>query len=641
MGGVTINLEKCVGCNSCIKACPAKDANVASFNEEQGRTVITIDNTKCIKCGACIHACTHGARDYCDDTQAFFSALASGESLYLIVAPAIGNTFGQDYVHALDWLRQQGVKGIYDVSLGADICTWAHLRYLKQHPGAKLISQPCAAIVNYALNQRPKLLENLSPVHSPMLCTAVYMKKYLGINGKIAALSPCVAKTDEFAATGLVSYNVTLKRLREYIADKKIDLRSVAPSGKVFDGEQALDGAVYPKPGGLKRTLLAHEPGLNVVNSEGVSKVYSELNEYLAAGKGELPAVFDVLNCEFGCNEGPGVGEEYKPFKISSIMHRREQETTAARRSKRFLGRDRQFSSFDRRFRLEDFCRSYESRYDKYEPSAKEIEAAYLVLNKKTSVQRNFNCHACGFDTCADMAKAVARGINVPENCRMYLMDVMERQKEKVSSINSRVLDMTHELASLFETLTGSIETVRTEAGDIGERSQRGVSGMKSVNESILELSERNRRIAGGLDEINAATNNYRKMTRSVEAIADTINLLSVNASVEAARAGEAGKGFAVVAGNIKQLSQTSVSSVSDAQLNDERVARAIADINKIVEGFIKQSEQLTQTAADVIGSVESASQRSQTIIAAVEEVNSLASRVYHMIEETEAALQN
>ena len=641
MGEITINLEKCVGCNSCIKACPAKDANIASFSEEQGRTVITIDNTKCIKCGSCIKACSHQARDYSDDTEAFFKALAAGEEIHIIVAPAIQNTFGSNYAQALDWLREKGVKGVYDVSLGADICTWAHLRYLEKHPDKKLISQPCAAIVNYAQNQRPKLLENLSPVHSPMLCTAVYMKKYLGLGGKIAALSPCVAKSDEFAATGLVQYNVTLKHLRSYIADHKINLSSVSPSGKVFDGEVALDGVIYPQPGGLKRTLLAHAPQLNVVNSEGVSKVYSELNEYIAASPAELPAVFDVLNCEFGCNEGPGVGEEFKPFKISSIMHKRQVETAAARRSKRFLGKDKQFSSFDRRFKLEDFCRSYKSAYNKYTPTAAEIDAAYLSMHKTTELQRCFNCHACGFDTCADMAKAIARGINVPENCRMYLMDVVEQQKEKVSTINERVLGMTKELAIVFESLTEGIEAVRRDANDIGERSAKGVSGMEIVNSSIQELSERNRNIAGGLEEINSATHNYRKMTQSVEAIADTINLLSVNASVEAARAGEAGKGFAVVASNIKELSATSVASVADAQINDERVAKAIGDINKIVEGFLKQTAELGEVTGDVIGSVESTSRSSQTIIGAVEELNALASRVNHMIEETEEALRN
>jgi len=59
--------------------------------------------------------------------------------------------------------------------------------------------------VNYILMHKNELLKHLSPVHSPMLCTAVYMQKYEKVGTKIAALSPCVAKAHEFEATGIVS----------------------------------------------------------------------------------------------------------------------------------------------------------------------------------------------------------------------------------------------------------------------------------------------------------------------------------------------------------------------------------------------------------------------------------------------------
>ena len=43
------------------------------------------------------------------------------------------------------------------LGFGADICTWAHLRYLEKNPGKKLISQPCAAVVNYVQRHKPDL----------------------------------------------------------------------------------------------------------------------------------------------------------------------------------------------------------------------------------------------------------------------------------------------------------------------------------------------------------------------------------------------------------------------------------------------------------------------------------------------------
>ena len=174
METILLNADKCVGCNACVRACPVGDANVAKTNEE-GKLIIHIDDEKCIKCGACIRACAHQARTFRDDTDAFLQDLQAGREVVMIAAPSIKIAFDGYWRHVLQWLRGKGVKKIYDVSYGADICTWAHVRYLEAHPDEKLISQPCAAVVNYILKHEPKLIEHLSPVHSPMLCIGIYI----------------------------------------------------------------------------------------------------------------------------------------------------------------------------------------------------------------------------------------------------------------------------------------------------------------------------------------------------------------------------------------------------------------------------------------------------------------------------------
>ena len=200
MSTICVDVEKCVGCNACVRECPVLDANVARMDKE-GRLRIAIDEERCIKCGSCISVCTHGARSFLDDTDAFLNDVKAGKEIVVIVAPAIKIAFEGNWRHALQWLRNYGVKKIYDVSYGADICTWAHLRYLEQHSGKKVISQPCAAVVNYIQKHQTKLLSGLSPIHSPMCCLAVYLRKVKGYRGKIAALSPCIAKKDEFQET--------------------------------------------------------------------------------------------------------------------------------------------------------------------------------------------------------------------------------------------------------------------------------------------------------------------------------------------------------------------------------------------------------------------------------------------------------
>ena len=128
MSKIVMELEKCVGCNSCVRACPMGDVN-RIVKDDNGNLVIEIDENKCIKCGACIDACSHHARTFEDDMQRFLDDLKKGEKIAVIVAPAIKIAFDGNWRHALQWLRNAGVAGVYDVAYGADICTWAHLRY--------------------------------------------------------------------------------------------------------------------------------------------------------------------------------------------------------------------------------------------------------------------------------------------------------------------------------------------------------------------------------------------------------------------------------------------------------------------------------------------------------------------------------
>ena len=73
--------------------------------------------------------------------------------------------------------------------------------------------QPCPSIVNFIEKYQPELTNQLAPVHSPMLCTAIYMKEYADISDRIAFLSPCIGKGDEIDDSntqGYVHYNINI-----------------------------------------------------------------------------------------------------------------------------------------------------------------------------------------------------------------------------------------------------------------------------------------------------------------------------------------------------------------------------------------------------------------------------------------------
>ncbi|MDR1663472.1 MAG: methyl-accepting chemotaxis protein [Clostridiales bacterium] len=535
---ISNDLDKCVGCNRCVRNCPIDEANITSNNN--GVVTVHVDNRKCIACGECLKACNHGSRSFEDDTGRFFNDLQNGVPISLFAAPAAKSNF-DDFGRVFAWLRQLGVRKIYDVSLGADICTWAHIRYLQKHGLNPLITQPCPAIVNYILMHHNELLRYLSPVHSPMLCTAVYMKKYEGINTKIAALSPCIAKSTEFESTGnLVHYNVTLTNLLKYIEEHHVSFPAQA-SG--FDHYEAGLGSLYSMPGGLKENV-EHYLGksVRVDKCEGAGAVYKALDEYGLKPLTKLPVIFDVLNCAEGCNIGTGCPEGKDIFDVNTAMDGARQASLKGE-GQRYL--NALYEKFDKTLRLDDFIRHYAPTPVKPIPiTPKAIDDAFAALGKTDESSRNFNCGACGNDTCLEMAKRIAKGINLPLNCI---------QKTHADALLDRDAAMS-ELKSLDFILKDTVY-------------------IKSITDKIV----------GEINHINEAFTVYNATIKDIEKIALQVNLISMNASIEAARAGQHGKAFGVVAEEIRRLAQTTDSSAKNTQSASSKADTAIHDVTDMV----------------------------------------------------------
>jgi ferredoxin len=388
-------------------------ANVTFLNQE-GEIKVRIDDTKCIACGSCIPVCKHNARYYLDDTEQFFSDLKQGIPITVIAAPSLRVNF-PNWKNILFWLKTLGASRIYDVSLGAEICIWAHVRYLEQNPSRAIITQPCPAIVSFCEIYHPELLPNLSPIHSPMSCLAIYMKEYEPghTGGKIAALTPCIAKTNEFEATGLIDYNITFAKLKEYYNSDQED----TPIGEIgFDHKEGGGlGSLFPSPGGLKENIeFFLGKNIGIVQVEGFG-IYNRLDDYSAAGEKDWPRVFDLLNCKYGCNIGTGCARDQDFFTLQKALnaYRREKLTKYDHTYYEQL-----YAKFDRTFEPDSFRRVYKSAATPVSDISEEnIGLAFRLLGKESYTQQNFNCGACGSRTCRDMARKIALKINIPMNC--------------------------------------------------------------------------------------------------------------------------------------------------------------------------------------------------------------------------------
>ena len=543
---VFCNTELCVGCNRCVRNCPVETANVVTLDSESNIKV-DIAADKCIACGECIEACRHGARSYVDDLDIFLDDLRRGARISVMIAPAI-RANREELGRLITWLKSLGAYRVHDVSLGADLCIWAHIRYLQQRRNSPVITQPCPAIVNYILKYHPNLIRNLSPVHSPMACSAVYMKKYEKLDMPIAAISPCISKSHEFESTGLIKYNVTFEKLFNYIDECGINLPAQSSD---FDHYDCFLGSVFSTPGGLKENIEFFLGGsLSIDRSEGKHVVYRKLDEYDAQNGRDLPDVFDVLNCEEGCNVGPASGNQSSFFRVNRSMDRA--------RKAAFEGRDAGYSDdlyaeYDAKLQLDHFLRSYTpAPVSLPRITETDVEQAYLLMNKDSDIKRKFDCGACGSDTCHDMARKIALNVNIHENCLQGSREKIEAEQKVLAELHKINLDNAEEIEREIDRIKGFVEQMWSNIG--------------AVNSTI-----------SGFDKVEGIINN----------ISFQINIIAINASIEAARLGEAGKAFSVIAEEVRKLAKATQSTMTENHALFSDATSTMSDMNAMIKQIL------------------------------------------------------
>jgi len=539
------DLSKCVGCNRCIRVCPIEGANYV-FSEE-GQIKVSLNGDKCIACGFCLETCRHRVRDYDDDTQRFLDDLKNGEKISIMAAPALYvNPEGR---RLLSWLKQIGVNKIYDVSIGADICTWAHIRFIQQKRPNSVITQPCPAIVDYIVKYKQELIKYLSPVHSPMLCTAIYMRKYDRMADSIAALSPCIAKAHEFDTTGNIKYNVTFKRIFEYIRMNGIEL----PNHEVsFDHPEAAFGGLYPMPGGLKENMQFYfGKDLRVDQAEGHGVVYEAIDAFAEESEGNLPTIFDVLNCGEGCNLGTAVEHTVSRFETHAVMHQKRKATLDAYDPENY---EKLLNSYDQKLRMDDFIRIYKPQHmNQRLLKDTDIEDGFKTMNKTTYHQRSFDCGACGCDTCTEMAKSIIAGYNIPANCIQMLNE---------------------EITSVLEIATSNVDSSNL------------------LLEDIANIKEMSAKISECMTMLNDGFTKFRTISSSILSIATSTNLVALNASIEAARAGIHGKAFSIVAEEVRSLASKSKVVVSESDNISTEALNAITQVNSLISSIAENYDK-------------------------------------------------
>ncbi|MFP4384288.1 MAG: [Fe-Fe] hydrogenase large subunit C-terminal domain-containing protein [Spirochaetia bacterium] len=620
---IHVDKDKCVNCHACIKVCPVKYCMNASKDH------IEINHDLCIGCGQCIEACTHGARGYIDDFLPFMQDLKSGLPISAVIAPAAAAQFPGEYLQLNGWLKSIGVRKVFDVSFGAELTVKSYVDYIKQNSPKCVIAQPCPSLVTYIQIYQPELIPYLAPAHSPMLHTIAMIREYYPEekNHKIAVISPCLAKRREFDETGMGDYNITMKSVSAHLSKNRISLDRYPAAP--FDNPPAERAVLFSSPGGLVKTAEREVPGVaeRTRKIEGPGAVYPYLKELPEVIRKEYhPLLIDCLNCERGCNSGPGTDNgERNLEEIEFHVRKRKEELSGKPGTIRSLRKN-----LKRYWKTGIYNRRYinlKENYTVMTPASVDLKNIYRKM-RKYSDDDIYNCNSCGYGSCEMMATAIYNNLNIPENCHHYIADVAEEEKQElarqrqVSQGEARkaeeAQEQLKEKLQELEQATEAMKKLHSSNTDIAASLTGNLNELDSDNDGIAgmaeDLLERIKRQEQSFAAIVKSSSSALKviseitpLLNGISDIADKTKMLSLNAGIEAVRAGEYGRGFSVVAKEVRNLSEISQSETDKIRpyadgLRSafEGISGEINDLSESLKDIISYAEQVTSAAASI-----------------------------------------
>ena len=204
---------------------------------------------------------------------------------------------------------------------------------------------------------------------------------------------------------------------------------------------------------------------------------------------------------------------------------------------------------------------------------------------------------------------------NMVSHLREIITRVLESSREiseaatEIAQGSTDLSSRTETQASHLEETASSMEQIASTIKSSADNSLRGNQMMQDSEKSVQEAGEIIEATTNNIELVFEASNKITDITKIIENIAFQTNILALNAAVEAARAGEQGKGFAVVASEVRNLAQTSQSSVKD-------ITSLIADSNDKIRIATETARKSKEIFMDIEQKIEDTSKIMQDISA-------------------------
>ncbi|SCY00688.1 ABC transporter substrate-binding protein [Alkaliphilus peptidifermentans] len=258
-------------------------------------------------------------------------------------------------------------------------------------------------------------------------------------------------------------------------------------------------------------------------------------------------------------------------------------------------------------------------------------------------------------ETKYDVNKHIPTSITVLKDNQRKMVVKLTNRIDETGVIASSLIDTTQGISKAIESQLKSIELVVDEISNYSALAEevfasiensKGIThqtltvakeGSKTIDkslESMDNIQSSMTTVKQAVGELYNKSQNVDELLTLIKDIADSTNLLALNASIEAARAGDAGRGFAVVANEVKKLATRSIESVT--HINEI--------LTEIKQSINNTSALMNETEDRVnIGRTLSNNSRSvfETIIKAAEETSAVSDEINHAVTKQNSSLEH
>ncbi len=171
-------------------------------------------------------------------------------------------------------------------------------------------------------------------------------------------------------------------------------------------------------------------------------------------------------------------------------------------------------------------------------------------------------------------------------NAKLYT-EIIDNQK-RITERNDKLLKLTYsayEITSNIKTSFQKFKEVFEISKKLSDTSNKGKEIIFSILEEIKKISYSANITTKIVEKLNISIESIAKYIGDIDEIADTTNVLAINAGIQAARAGNYGNAFAVVVDEVRALSQ-----------NTRQVTHNITEATEIIRDLSSQINNSIKT---------------------------------------------